>query len=72
MAELIIQGFSITVPVVTLTTISLVKKRGDRWVICADTDALVWDPNVVRALLDEKVYRNPVLALIVPTATGQT
>ena len=53
MADLIIQGFSVTIPVVTLTAISLVKKHGDRWVIRADTDALVWDPNAVRALLDE-------------------
>jgi hypothetical protein len=29
-----------------------------------EADALVWDPNVVRALLDERIYRNPMVALL--------
>lgn len=56
----------IVVPVVTLTRICMVKKYDDGRFIGREIDALVWDPNVVRALLDERIYRNPVVALIAP------
>jgi hypothetical protein len=55
---------TIVVPVVTLTRICLVKKYDDGRFFRREVDALVWDPNVVRALLDERVYCNPMVAML--------
>jgi hypothetical protein len=56
----------IVIPVITLTNVCLVKKYDDDRFIRREVDALVWDPNVMRALLDERIYRNPMVALIAP------
>jgi hypothetical protein len=53
----------IAIPVVTLARICLVKKYSDGRFVRSEVDALVWDPTVARALLDEKIYRNPTVAL---------
>lgn len=60
----------IVVPVVTLTSICLVKKYDDGRFVRREVDALVWDPNVVRALLDERMYRNPMVALLARRGNG--
>ena len=57
----------VSIPVVTLTRICRVKKNRNGVFLRREVDALVWDPTVVRALLDEKIYRNPTVALIGPT-----
>jgi hypothetical protein len=54
----------VSVPVVTLTRICRVKKNRNGVFLRREVDALVWDPTVARALLDEKIYRNPTVALI--------
>jgi hypothetical protein len=61
----------VSVPVVTLTRICRVKKNRNGVFLRREVDALVWDPTVVRALLDEKIYRNPTVALIAPDSAGQ-
>jgi hypothetical protein len=57
----------VTVPVVTLTRICRVKKNRNGVFLRREVDALVWDPSVARALLDERIYRNPMVVLIGPT-----
>ena len=57
----------IAIPVVTLERIYRMKKNRDGIFIRCQVAALIWDPTVVRALLDEKIYRNPTVALIGPT-----
>lgn len=54
-----------TVPVVTLVAIRRVRSFPGGSHLSREADALVWDPTAVRALLDEKVYRNPMVALLV-------
>lgn len=54
----------VTIPVVTLTTVCHVKKNRNGVFLRREVDALVWDPTVARALLDEKIYRNPTVALL--------
>jgi hypothetical protein len=61
---------AIIIPVVTLTRICMVKNSAGEF-IRREVDALVWDPNVVRALLDEKVYRNPMVALLATPDTSR-
>lgn len=61
----------VSVPVVTLTRICRVKKNRNGVFLRREVDALVWDPTVVRALLDEKIYRNPTVALISPDRAGK-
>jgi hypothetical protein len=56
----------VTIPIITLTTVCHVKKNRNGVFLRREVDALVWDPTVVRALLDEKIYRNPTVALISP------
>jgi hypothetical protein len=54
----------IVIPVVTLTAVRRVRLMLGSWYRVREADALVWDPNVVRALLDERIYRNPMVALL--------
>lgn len=54
----------VDVPVVTLARICRMKKNRNGIFVRREIDALVWDPTAVRALLDEKVYRNPTVALL--------
>jgi len=61
----------VSVPVVTLTRICRVKKNRNGVFLRREVDALVWDPTVVRALLDEKIYRNPTVAMISPDRAGK-
>ena len=55
---------TVDVPVVTLARICLVKKYGDGRFVRSEVDALVWDPTVVRALLDERPGRQPMVAVL--------
>lgn len=57
---------TLDVPVVTLARVCRIKKNRNGVFMRREVDALVWDPTVVRALLDERIYRNPTVALIAP------
>jgi len=58
---------TIDVPVVTLARICRMKKNRNGIFVRREVDALVWDPTAVRAILDERIYRNPMVVLIGPT-----
>jgi len=54
----------VSIPVVTLTRICRVKKNRNGVFLRREVDALVWDPTVVRALLDERPGRQPMVAVL--------
>ena len=54
----------VSVPVVTLTRICRVKKNRNGIFVRREADALVWDPTVVRAILDAKPGRQPMVAML--------
>jgi hypothetical protein len=64
----VITAPTVDVPVVTLARICRMKKNRNGVFMRQELDALVWDPTAVRVLLDERIYRNPTLALVMPGA----
>jgi len=52
------------IPVVTLARICRMKKNRNGVFVRGEIDALVWDPTVVRALLDERPGRQPMVAVL--------
>ena len=55
---------ALDVPVVTLERIYRMKKNRNGIFVREEVDALVWDPTVVRAILDEKPGRQPMVAML--------
>lgn len=54
------------IPVVALTVIRRLRTIASDHFLATEFEALVWDPTAVRLLLDEKVYRQPVVAVVMP------
>ena len=52
------------VPVVTLASICRMKKNRNGIFVREEVDALVWNPTAVRAILDEKPGRQPMVAML--------
>jgi hypothetical protein len=55
---------TLDVPVVTLARVCHMKKNRNGIFVRREVDALVWDPKAVRAILDEKPGRQPVVAML--------
>lgn len=55
---------TVDVPVVTLARICRMKKNRNGIFVRDELDALVWDPTVVRAILDTKPGSQPMVAML--------
>jgi hypothetical protein len=55
---------TVDVPVVTLARVCHMKKNRNGIFVRREADALVWDPTVVRAILDAKPGRQPMVAML--------